>query len=161
MTFSFQVFYLITKKYVDSAKGEVTRSMQKERSTQEKRWGCKVGLTTCNYLVVWQIRLHLGFQKIGSKHLSGTSNSGELNTHVHTDCICKKSIQLPTKKLIQCKTKTSILTRANNSYYQIGYYFSLFMYFRDWQKQNTSHIHSFEAITHMHMSSNSSIIFGK
>jgi hypothetical protein len=33
----FSVFYLITKKYVGSAKGEVTRFMQIERFTQEKR----------------------------------------------------------------------------------------------------------------------------
>jgi hypothetical protein len=72
--------------------------------------------------------------------LSGSSNFSELNTHVHTDCICKKSIQLPTKKLIQYKTKTSILTRANNSYYQIGYYFSLFMYFRGSHLTETEHI---------------------
>jgi hypothetical protein len=62
-TVSFQVFYLITKKYVDSAKGEVTRSMQKERSTQEKGGGFKVGLTSGNYLAVWKTRLHLEFQK--------------------------------------------------------------------------------------------------
>jgi hypothetical protein len=48
----FSGFLLITNKYVDSAKGEVTRSMQKERSTQAKRGGFKVGLTSGNYLVV-------------------------------------------------------------------------------------------------------------
>jgi len=52
IAFSFQVSYLITKKYVDSAKGEVIRSMQEERSTQEERGGFKGGLRTCNYLAV-------------------------------------------------------------------------------------------------------------
>jgi hypothetical protein len=44
-------------------------------------------------------------KKIGSKYLLGSSNFSELNTHVHKDCICKKGIQLPTKKLIQFNSK--------------------------------------------------------
>jgi hypothetical protein len=44
-------------------------------------------------------------KKFGSKYLLGSSNFSELNTHVHKDCICKKGIQLPTKKLIQFNSK--------------------------------------------------------
>ena len=90
--FSFQVSYLFTKKYVDSAKGEVIRSMQEERSTQEERGGFKGVLRTCNYLAVWQTSLHLGFIKFQIQASVRFIKFQWIKySCVHTDCICKRT----------------------------------------------------------------------